>query len=122
MRTQAQALRRFALVNSSPEYQHLAQRPEFKSTYELLGEYDKALSCLEQALQLNPRSTFALQVKGSVLRDLGHWKEAIAVWDTALSVNPRLAEVWSEKAQLLDAMGRRLEADECYRRGRELQR
>lgn len=48
----AQILRRFALVNSSPEYQHLAQRPEFKNTYELLVEIDKALSGSRVTLKL----------------------------------------------------------------------
>ena len=52
-----QVLRRFAHVNSSPEYQHLARRPEFQHTYELLGEYVKALSASHPTLQLPPPPT-----------------------------------------------------------------
>lgn len=51
---QAQAMRRFALINSSPEYQHLAQRQEFKNTYELLDAYNRALSDTHVTLQLPP--------------------------------------------------------------------
>lgn len=49
---EAEVLRRFALINNSPEYSRLAQRPEFKTTYELLNEYDKALQGSRVTLQL----------------------------------------------------------------------
>lgn len=51
---QEQVLRRFTLINNSPEYQELAQRPEFKHTYELLGAYTKALAGNRVTLKLPP--------------------------------------------------------------------
>lgn len=50
----APALQHFAAVNSAPDYQHLAKRPEFQDTYELLREYQKALSANRPTLQLPP--------------------------------------------------------------------
>lgn len=47
-------LERFAAVNKAPEYQHLARRPEFQHTYEVLREYEKAISASRPALQLPP--------------------------------------------------------------------
>lgn len=44
----------FAAINTSPDYQQLAQRPEFQHTYEVLREYEKAISGSRPALQLPP--------------------------------------------------------------------
>jgi len=51
------ALRRFAHVNGSNEYQQLVQRPEFQHTYELLREYEQALNTARATLQLPPPPT-----------------------------------------------------------------
>ncbi|MBS0201536.1 MAG: lipid-binding SYLF domain-containing protein [Planctomycetes bacterium] len=50
----APALQRFAAVSAAPDYQHLAKRPEFQETYELLREYQKALTTSRPTLQLPP--------------------------------------------------------------------
>lgn len=47
-------VQRFTLVKNSPDYQHLAQRPEFESTYEVLTEYERALLGTRPTLQLPP--------------------------------------------------------------------
>ncbi len=48
-------LQRYDLVAKSGNYQQLAERPEFQSTYEVLREYTAALSAPAQsALQLPP--------------------------------------------------------------------
>jgi lipid-binding SYLF domain-containing protein len=47
-------LDRFARINSAQEYQHLATRPEFQHTYEVLREYDKAIAGERPTLQLPP--------------------------------------------------------------------
>ena len=47
-------LKRFAHVNSAPEYKQLIQRPEFQNTYELLREYEQALMSARATLQLPP--------------------------------------------------------------------
>ena len=43
---------RYAQVAASPDYQQLAQRPEFQATYELLHEYAAAAATLHPTLQL----------------------------------------------------------------------
>lgn len=45
---------RFVKIATSPNYKDLAERPEFQSTYELLGEYIIALSASHPTLQLPP--------------------------------------------------------------------
>jgi len=50
----ATALKHFAQVNTSPDYQQLTERTEFQNTYELLREYEQALKSTRGALQLPP--------------------------------------------------------------------
>jgi lipid-binding SYLF domain-containing protein len=44
----------YANVASKPEYQQLAQHPEFQRTYELIIEYEKAIAATHPILQLPP--------------------------------------------------------------------
>jgi lipid-binding SYLF domain-containing protein len=48
------ALSRYAHVNVSADYRRLAQRPEFQTTYELLREYEQAVTTAHPTLQLPP--------------------------------------------------------------------
>ena len=52
--TLALVIKHYAHANSSPEYQNLARHPEFQRTYELLIEYEKAVSAVRPTLQLPP--------------------------------------------------------------------
>jgi lipid-binding SYLF domain-containing protein len=45
---------RFAHVSVTPEYRRLAQRPEFQTTYDLLREYEQAVTVTHPSLQLPP--------------------------------------------------------------------
>ena len=47
-------LSRFAHVNVSPDYRRLAQRPEFQTTYEILREYEQAVTTAHPTVQLPP--------------------------------------------------------------------
>ena len=49
-----QTISRFAHVSVAPEYKRLAQRPEFQTTYELLREYEQAVTAAHPTLQLPP--------------------------------------------------------------------
>ena len=49
-----ESLSRFAHVNVAPEYRRLAQRPEFQTTYELLREYEQAVTTAHPTLHLPP--------------------------------------------------------------------
>jgi lipid-binding SYLF domain-containing protein len=48
----ALAYQRFSQVNASPEFKELTSRPEFQTTFELLGEYNAALNTNPAILQL----------------------------------------------------------------------
>jgi lipid-binding SYLF domain-containing protein len=50
----ATVIKRYTQVKNSPDYQNLAKTPEFQQTYELLIEYEKAVSTARQPLVLPP--------------------------------------------------------------------
>lgn len=50
----ALVLKRYSQVNGSPEYRKLHDQPEFKRTYELLIEYEKAIAVTHPPLVLPP--------------------------------------------------------------------
>lgn len=47
-------LERFTRLTKDPEFQHLTKRPEFQQTYEVLIEYEKAITASQPTLQLPP--------------------------------------------------------------------
>ena len=47
-------LKRYQLVNDSPDYRQLSERQEFQSTFELLREYEQALTATRGKLELPP--------------------------------------------------------------------
>lgn len=50
----ATSLKRFQIVNDSPDYRQLTQRSEFQSTFELLQEYEQAVTANRSRLELPP--------------------------------------------------------------------
>ena len=52
--TLALVVKHYAHISNSPEYQNLARLPEFQRTFELLIEYEKAVSATRPTLQLPP--------------------------------------------------------------------
>lgn len=52
--TLADVLKRYSHVNNSTDYQDLAQEPEFQRTWELLIEYEKAVTAKRPTLKLPP--------------------------------------------------------------------
>lgn len=50
----AETVKHYAFVKNSPDYRNLAQRPEFQRTYELLLEYEKAVTASHPVLELPP--------------------------------------------------------------------
>ena len=85
-----------------------------------LGQYLEAISCVEQALALNPQLAPAWNNKGRALRELGRHEEALPCYDRAISFDPNHVTPWMNKGNCLRALGRKEEARRCYRRVLEL--
>ena len=56
--------------------------------YNATRQYDKALSEIDQAIELNPNAADAKMIKGSTLSYLGRWDEAVSFGKEAFRLNP----------------------------------
>ncbi len=56
--------------------------------YNATRQYDKALTEIDQAIELNPNAADAKMIKGSTLSYLGRWEEAVLFGKEALRLNP----------------------------------
>ncbi len=68
------------------------------------GRLEEALSDLEMALKLNPRSSHAYVNRASVFARMGERKRALADFDRAIELDPAFANAYSERCALLLAM------------------
>lgn len=79
------------------------------------GQYEEALTCLEQALILDTKSAQNNYLKGMVLLQLGRLWEAMAAFDEAIELRPKFAEAYIGKGDIYYAhFGNKKEALECY--------
>jgi tetratricopeptide (TPR) repeat protein len=88
--------------------------------FELLGEMEQALPCIETALAIDPWCAESWYIKGNVLRELHRSPEALECYDRALELNPRLAAAWNNKGKLCHEMGRSQDVLPCFDRALEL--
>ena len=79
----------------------------------LKKRYEEAISCLDKALEINPRHYKAWFLKGMSLGDLGKIEEAIGCYDRALEINLWYPEAWMFKIRALEVSKRYLEAISC---------
>ena len=73
----------------------------------------EAISCLDQALAIDPRNAAAWTDKGNALDTLGGAGGA-GCCDQALAIDPRFAQAWNNKGNALNGLGRHEEAIRCY--------
>ena len=66
-----------------------------------LKENDKALECLDRAIQLDPFYVYALSTKASILAQSGKLAEASALMDRALEIDPNFLDALLNKSALL---------------------
>src|SRR3972149_7528648 len=79
-----------------------------------LGKNQEAISCLDQALRLNPDDAGAWLHKGIALVKLGKLQEAMTCYDRVLEINPEDAMAWYDKGFTLDELGDYQEAIGCF--------
>lgn len=80
----------------------------------LLGKYENAVQCFDQALQLDPNSILAWRSKGNSLKLLGRPKDAIPCFDQTLVLDPRNITAWINKGESLNGLGHCEDAIFCY--------
>jgi tetratricopeptide (TPR) repeat protein len=68
------------------------------------GRYEEALSDVEMALKLNPRSSHAYVNRATVFARLGEREKALVDFDRAIELDPAFANAHSERCALLLAM------------------
>lgn len=76
-------------------------------------EFQKALTCFDKALEIDPGLAPAWLGKGTSLTGLGKFKEAIKCCDKAIYLDPENAEAWLAKGNILHSIGKNEEALKC---------
>jgi TolB-like protein len=74
-------------------------------TYERLGEWQKAIDCLDQVIVINPRYLFVRKVAAYMRCDVRDFDAALRVVDEALKIWPSDINLLGIKAQIFQARG-----------------
>ncbi|MEG4577250.1 tetratricopeptide repeat protein [Microcoleus sp. N3A4] len=85
-----------------------------------LGQLERAISCYQRAIQLQPSYADAYHNLGEVLSLQGKWEEAIAAYRQAIDLNPNFDAPHYGLGKAWASLDRREEAIACYRRAIEL--
>lgn len=79
-----------------------------------LEKYAEANLCFDQALRLNPRDPYLLNLKGFCLDKLGHYEIALSCFHQAMSLLPRNPEILTNTGICLCHLERYAEALNCF--------
>jgi len=69
------------------------------SAYLIRGEYDKAISEFNKALEINPRDSETYRNRGSAYMNKGHYDQAISDFTKALEINPKDAVAYNNRGR-----------------------
>ncbi|MFX1317352.1 MAG: tetratricopeptide repeat protein, partial [Promethearchaeota archaeon] len=78
------------------------------------NQFQNLLDFANDALEVNPRFTKALIVKGNTLYKLEQHEEALKCYEKALEIDPNDKEIWINKGNALSDLERHEEALKCY--------
>jgi tetratricopeptide (TPR) repeat protein len=87
--------------------------------YTLVDEhkYDGAAQAFQQAFDLNRQDVEPLQDLASALNQSGRADRALAEYRRAVALSPRSGIAWVGLGQVLEGMGRKEEAADCFQKG-----
>ena len=74
--------------------------------FDLRGKHEKALSCYDKALKIDPNSIYVLINKGTALDYLGRRIEALHYYDRALEIDPNNEYALADKSLALANIGK----------------
>lgn len=86
------------------------------ANYTASGRLDKAASCYDRAISLNPDFAEAWNNRAASLAKSGRLEQVLSDYDRAVSLNPDFAEAWSNRASACIKLNRFEEAiSDCNR-------
>lgn len=85
------------------------------SLYRQKGEPDKALSKINQAIELIDNASFEIE-KGLILEQLGRFSEATQAYRTAIDIDPYRADVWTNLGNVYRRVNDVSAAEDAYKR------
>ncbi|MEE9377513.1 MAG: tetratricopeptide repeat protein, partial [Candidatus Lokiarchaeia archaeon] len=84
------------------------------------NQFQNLLDFTNAALEINPKFTKALIVKGIVLYNLGQYEEALKCYDKAIEIDPNDKRAWVNKGVALRDLGQHDEALKCCDKALEI--
>ena len=88
-------------------------------TYVLEKKYGDAVRADQRAFDLNPQDVEPLQNLATALRQMGRTEDAQREFRRVVSISPGFGIGWVSLGQVLEGLGRKDEAADCYRKGFE---
>lgn len=88
--------------------------------YPASGDYNRAISCYDKALEHSPDDPLLWRRRGFALLKAGRYAEAAASFDRALAIDPDDATAWQRKGYALACMGRVEDSIACCNQALEL--
>lgn len=80
------------------------------------SNYQEAVECYDQAIELNSQSKEIWCNKGIALCRLGKYQDALDAFDQATGICPDYSKAWRSKGHALKAMGREAEAEQAFQK------
>ncbi len=78
------------------------------------GRYSDAVSCYDNAVEMDPQLADAWDGKGDALMMTGRYDRALACYERALEIDPESAEIWYHKGNALQMLLRFNDSLVCY--------
>ncbi|WP_422661964.1 tetratricopeptide repeat protein [Pannus brasiliensis] len=85
------------------------------------GDWEGAIACWDNALDLDPDLAPGWHNRGSALALLGRYEEALESFDRAIAINPEDAQIWNARGNALYGLQRWEEALSCWDKVLQLQ-
>jgi len=85
-----------------------------------LDKYEDAVSCFDEAIQINSNDSNTFKIKGDCLFDMTKYEEAIECYNKAIFMNPNCEIAFINKGNCLHNIGKYADALDCYNRAIDL--
>jgi tetratricopeptide (TPR) repeat protein len=102
------------------EPENVVQLIERANVSLVYARFDEAISDLDRALELNPRDTEALRVRGEIYGKMERYEVAIRDLTRALELDPNDTQAFKDRGGVYDSMERYEEAIRDYTRAQRL--
>jgi serine/threonine protein kinase len=103
-------------VFKTPELQALNAWEWINKGFSLgrLEKHKEAITCYDNALEIDQDDTLTWCNKGASLNALGNHQDAIICYNKALKIDSKNVSAWNNKGNVLSTLGNHLDAIACY--------